>query len=217
MKFICNVFIALVISIALAAPSYAQQEENSEIDTAVLGEKLKFDLVFGKDGASVTMVEYASLSCSHCKDFHQDIFLKIKEKYIDSGKVKFIFRHYPLNAPAFYASMLVECVADDRKPLFLDALFNSQSSWAYVKSPEELKEKLRTVAKIGGINSEKYDECISNKEREEVILKDQLTARNTLKVSSTPTLFINNEMFVGEKSLENITKSLDELLKESSS
>ncbi len=179
----------------------------------ILQHNFSFDVVYGDEKAPITVIEYASLSCSHCRDFYDDVFPKLKEKYIDTGKVKLVFRAYPLNVAAIRAAMLVDCVeGNDKKQKFIGALFKSQNEWAYSRSEEEFTEKLKAIGKIGGFEADKFDACVTNKEKEEAILGQQLEASKKLGVSSTPTIFIGKKRFNKERNIESMSKAIDKAL-----
>lgn len=167
------------------------------------------DMVIGKPDAPITIIEYASLSCGHCATFHKETLPLLEEKYINDGKLKLIFRHFPLNAQALKASLLVECLdSNDRKQKFLKTLFKSLENWAY---HQDFIEKLKLIAKIGGVSNEEFDQCMENKELEDKILNGRLEAGKILKVQSTPTLFLNGKK-VTTRGDEELTKAIDELL-----
>lgn len=166
----------------------------------MLKEVLPYDVTYGDRGAPVTIVEYASLSCHHCRDFHEDTFKIIKEQYIETGKVHFIYRHYPLNMPAFRAAQLVSCIEDDsKKKRFMNALFATQKDWSQVKNDEELQKNLGDAWKIAGYSSDKYTSCISNKEMEDKLLQMQMEASKALQVNSTPSIYVNGDKYTGKR------------------
>lgn len=193
----------------------AQEAPASMTSLELLGKELPFDVLYGDANAPVTVVEYASLSCHHCKDFYEKVFSEAKEPYIDSGKIKFIFRHFPLNYPALRGAQLVECSDSmEKKHSIIASLFKSQEEWAYAKSEEDFLGKLKTIAKISGIGEEKFNACIADEKKEKAILENQVEAGKVLNVSATPTIFINGKIFAEERSYENFSKSLETVLAE---
>lgn len=186
-------------------------DPNDQIkDPELLKRTLKHDIIYGKETAPVTIIEYASLSCPHCKDFHKDIFGKVKEKYVDSGQIRFVFRHFPLNLPALRAAQLVECVQEDEtKKKFLDALFKSQDDWAYSKSEDEFIDKLKVIGKVGGLDRDTINKCLADKQLEEELLTNQVSAGKGLGIASTPTVFINGKVYTEKKVLEDFVKAVD--------
>jgi protein-disulfide isomerase len=181
------------------------QQSNQDNDKVTDGAKSLLeinanDIVLGDKNAPLTIVEYASLSCQHCSVFYSDGFPKLKEEYIATGKVKFIYRDYPLNQPALTAAMLALCqvkdkVADAEKyHNFIKVLFKTQESWAF---SEDFALKLETIAKLDGISSEAFQGCIKNSTLQEQILKSRMTATQELQIQSTPTFFIGDEIVSG--------------------
>ena len=176
---------------------------------------LPFDVVYGDEDAPITMVEYASLTCGHCAKFHNDVLLELKRKYIFDGKLKVVFRHFPLNLAALRASMYVECVEEkDKKQKLLNVLFKSMPEWSVAKNDDEFKEKVHRLGKIAGLDLEKKSRCAFNKEKEQKLLEQRLRAANGLSINSTPTVFINGVRYTGKKTLEDISEVLDEMLQE---
>ena len=169
------------------------------------------DLAFGPADAKVTIVEYASMTCGHCMNFHTKIFPELKKKYIDTGKVRFIFREFPLDPRAFAASMLARCAGGgDKTFALIDALFHTQADWAFVK--ENPTPKLFEVAKQAGFTQESFDKCLTDQK-----LLDQLTAvrsraDDVFGINSTPTFFINGKRLQVSPTVEEFDKVLGPLL-----
>ncbi len=169
------------------------------------------DQALGPPEAKVTIVEYASMTCGHCMSFHTKVFPDLKAKYIDTGKVRFIFREFPLDARAFAASMLARCAGNpDKSFALVDALFHTQADWAFVK--ENPTPKLFEVAKQAGFTQESFDKCLTDQK-----LLDQLTevrsrAADVFGVNSTPTFFINGKRLTAAPTLEEFEKVLTPLL-----
>jgi protein-disulfide isomerase len=169
------------------------------------------DLALGPDSAKVTIVEYASMTCGHCMHFHTKVFPEIKTKYIDTGKIRFVFREFPLDSRAFAASMLARCAGSTEKSLALvGALFDTQEQWAFVK--ENPTPKLFEIAKQAGFTQESFDKCLTDQK-----LLDQLTAvhtkgSETFGVNATPTFFINGKRLQAAPVIEEFDKVLEPLL-----
>ena len=178
------------------------------------------DVAIGQVGSPVTIIEYASLSCSHCAPFSNRVFGRLQEEYIDTGKVRFIFRHFPLNYPAFAASAATLCSykelqsdnsQEDEKKYYnlIKALFKTQDSWAFSKQfPSQLKQILR----LNGLSSSNFDKCLKNKDLENAILQQRMDASKYLKVGSTPTFFINGKPMIGSPSYKKIKNAIDKAL-----
>ncbi|MFT6106265.1 MAG: protein-disulfide isomerase [Rickettsiales bacterium] len=178
-------------------------------------EILETDIVLGEKNAPVLLIEYASLSCPHCAAFYKDGFSKFKEEYLDTGKAALIYRDFPLNKPAFDASLLALCQVKDKSKdskkyyNFIKALFLTQESWAFT---EEFSSKLETIAKLDGISSEEFKECLQNEDLQNQILGHRLKASQNLKISSTPTFFVNGEMISGYGGYGDIKKVIEKEL-----
>jgi protein-disulfide isomerase len=169
------------------------------------------DLTLGPADAKVTIVEYASMTCGHCMAFATKVFPDLKSKYIDTGKVRFVFREFPLDPRAFAASMLARCAGSSDKTFALvDALFHTQADWAFVK--ENPTPKLFEVAKQAGFTQESFDKCLTDQK-----LLDQLTAirsraDDVFGINATPTFFINGKRLQTSPTIEEFDKVLGPLL-----
>jgi protein-disulfide isomerase len=155
------------------------------------------------------MIEYSSLSCPHCAAFNREAIEKIKSEYIETKKVQFIHRDFPLNQPALAAGMFAICQANKNSEKYytlIKALFKTQDSWAF--DPKFI-EKLQSIAQLDGMSSEKFNSCVNDKNLQEKILKDRMEASQALKIQSTPTFFINGEKSEGYVDYVSIKKIID--------
>lgn len=218
MKWIAGFFTLIFLSASMAAfPQESVPESDIIKNPALLSTAQPHDVVYGDLDAPVRLVEYASLSCSHCKGFHEEILSKIKDSVIASGKAVLIYRHFPLNRPGFRAAQLVQCIKDDAmKKRFIDALFMTQSDWAYnsewadeATEPQAL-EKIVTIARIGGMDEAQIEACMNNEEEEQALLARMIEASRDLNISGTPTLFINGEKFNLAKTVDNIERAVED-------
>lgn len=170
------------------------------------------DMALGPANATVTITEYASMTCPHCAAFTEKVFPKIKSEYIDSGKIRFVFREFPLDAKAAAGSMLARCIAkDDAGKYFavVDMLFRQQEAWV-------MKDTVATLTRIGkqaGLSQQQVEDCLKDQALLDKISADQKYANEVLKVNSTPTFFINGEAVKGEQSFEEFDKRIKSLLK----
>jgi protein-disulfide isomerase len=170
------------------------------------------DMALGPANASVTITEYASMTCPHCAAFNETVFPKIKSEYIDSGKVRYVFREFPLDIKAAAGSMLARCIAkDDSGKYFtvIDLLFKQQNDWV-------MKDTTATLTRIGkqaGLSQQAVEDCLKDQALLDKIAADQKYAAEILKVDSTPTFFINGEKIKGETSFEEFDKRIKSLLK----
>ncbi len=164
------------------------------------------DIVLGKAEAPVTLIEYASLSCPHCAHFHKEILPELKKQYIDTGKAKLYFRHFPLNAPALRAAQLVDCADVGQREKFLDVLFELQGQWA---TGDDYQAQLKQIAAVGGIDGARFDSCMADKHGEERIVAIRKRGADEAQVDATPTLFINGVKYQGGPDVDAIGKSID--------
>jgi protein-disulfide isomerase len=167
------------------------------------------DIVLGDDNAPVTIVEYASMSCSHCAHFHNTTFDDLKTKYIDTGKVKFVFRDFPLDEPALRGAMLAKCAGDKGKDQFLKfikTMFSTQQNWA---PKSNYLEVLSNIAKLGGMKSEEFEACMQDKELERQVMEGKFKAAKFLEIRSTPSFYINGELHRGAKEIEYLSEAID--------
>jgi hypothetical protein len=169
------------------------------------------DIVLGEEKAKVTVIEYASMTCSHCADFHKNAYQDIKKRYIDTGKIKFVFRAFPLDEPALRGSMLARCAGPQRFYKFTDVMFSTQPNWAYAKNYLEI---LSNIGKLGGLSGEEFEKCMANTDLEKKIMQAKFDATSVLSVRSTPSFFINGNIYKGAHNFEYFSKVLDEALAE---
>jgi protein-disulfide isomerase len=164
----------------------------------------------GSPTAPVTIVEYASMTCSHCADFHVKTFPELKKRYIDTGKVFFVFREFPLDPLAAGAFMLARCADGSRYFDLIDVLFHQQKQWAFARQP---LEPLFGIVKQAGFTEQSFRACLSNQKLLESIEQVRDRAANKFGVNSTPTFFINGTRQVGAISIETLEKLLEPYLK----
>lgn len=168
------------------------------------------DLAMGNANAPVTIVEYASMTCSHCANFHTKILPVLKEKYIDTGKVRLVFREFPLDERAALASMMARCAGGDRALPLISMLFSKQDEWAQAKA--DFLPKIFKLGQQVGMTKQTFDECRQN----EKLIKDIIAVRDRANtgfgVNQTPTFFINGKKMDGG-SIEDFDKALAPLVK----
>lgn len=152
------------------------------------------DMVLGSPDAKVTIIEYASLTCPHCARFHKETLPKIKAEFVDTGKVKLVYRDFPFDEASLRAAMMARCAGKERYFGFLDALFAAQDSWA---TPSGWRTALARIGKLGGMSQEAFDACLADKSVEDAILAKRLEGAQKFGVESTPTFFINGEKVAG--------------------
>jgi protein-disulfide isomerase len=170
------------------------------------------DMALGPANASVTITEYASMTCPHCAAFNEAVFPKIKSEYIDTGKVRYVFREFPLDIKAAAGSMLARCIAKDDSGKYFavtDMLFKQQNDWA----GKNTTETLTRIGKQAGLSQQQVEDCLKDQALLDKIAADQKYASEVLKVNSTPTFFVNGEMIKGETSFDEFDKKIKSLLK----
>jgi protein-disulfide isomerase len=163
----------------------------------------------GPESAPVTIVEYASMTCPHCAHFSDETFPKLKERYIDTGKVRFIFREFPFDPLAAGAFMLARCAGPGKYFPMIETLFQKQSTWAVQKPIDPLK----AIAKQAGFTDKTFEACLSNQKVLDGIEWVRNRAADKFKVDSTPTFFINGERHTGDMSIDQMAKLIDPYLK----
>lgn len=153
------------------------------------------DISVGKADAPVTIVEYASMTCPHCAVFHKSVYPALKEKYIDSGQVRFIFREFPLDNLAAAGSMLARCAAPDKAASIISKLFETQENWAFVQGNP--LPGLFKVAEAEGFTKEAFDKCLGDQKLLDGITAGRDRAAKDFNIRATPSFFINGKRFEG--------------------
>jgi protein-disulfide isomerase len=166
--------------------------------------------VLGAADAPVTIIEYASMTCSHCADFHNRTYPALKERYIDTGKVRYILREFPLDPLATAAFMLARCAGENRYFPLVEALFRQQREWAFQRQP---LEPLRALARQAGFTEQTFNACLTNQKLQTDVEQVRDRAATKFGVNSTPTFFINGEMTRGALSIEELEKKIRPYLK----
>jgi protein-disulfide isomerase len=206
----------VALSALIGVPNVALAQRADTVSPADLAQPSPLgDMALGPENAPVTVIEYASMTCPHCAHFTTETFPKFKERYIDTGKVRYIFREFPLDPLAAGASLLARCADKDKFFSLIDLLFNTQNQWA-VQNPIE---PLFNVVKQAGYSREAFNTCLDtrNNENSRKILSAIESTRNrasdVLKVQSTPTFFINGKRVPGALSIEELDKEIAPYLK----
>lgn len=175
---------------AVAADTAAPAETAPETTTAeTSGDARLADRILGSADAPVTIIEYASLTCSHCSHFHKEIFDKLKEDYIDTGKVKFIFRDFPLDGTSLQASAVARCMPPERFYAFISILMKGQEQWSTLPDP---LDSIVRYAKLGGLSEESARACANDAALQEGISNIRLKAQQEFEVTATPTFILND-------------------------
>ena len=154
----------------------------------------EFDYVLGSDDAPVTVIEYASFTCPHCAAFHADTLPQLKTNYIDTGQVRMVFRHFPLNGLDLQAGMMATCLGEDLYLRIADVLFSTQQDW--MGSSDQLAA-LSRIARQAGLSEDAFNQCVNDQELAERIVASRQQAIEAYGVQSTPTIFINGRAVMG--------------------
>jgi protein-disulfide isomerase len=187
-------------------PAFAQQNVSPEELAAPgpLG-----DVALGPADAKVTIVEYASLTCGHCATFHEKTFPELKKRYIDTGKVRFILREFPLDPLATAGFMLARCEGDAKYYPITDLLFDQQKAWAFTNKP---LDALQQMMRQAGFSKEKFEACLQDQKLYDAVNAVRKRAEEKFKVNSTPTFFINGQRHSGNMSIDELEKILKPML-----
>ncbi len=167
------------------------------------------EVVLGREDAPVTVIEYFSLTCPHCATFHRETLPVIREKYIDTGRVKWVLRDFPLDRYALVAAVLAHCAGPERYPAFVETFLETQSQWA--RSPDPVAA-LRTLARLGGLSDEEMDACLADEAMVDGVLRMRLEGERTWGVDSTPTFILGDRRHAGAIPPEEFEKLLQPLL-----
>ena len=167
------------------------------------------DVPIGGNGDEVTIIEYASLTCPHCASFHRTIYKDLKADYIDPGKVRFIYRDYPLDNFAMAATMIARCGGEKKYLGFIDLFLDKQDQW---RTAPNVLEELKKLAKLGGLGSDKIDACLEDKALGQAVLEAARTGQDEFDVNSTPSVVINGEKYEGPMSSQGLSAYIDDLL-----
>lgn len=175
----------------------------------ISAEEIKRIFVGNKD-AKITIIAFESLTCSHCANFHKDVYPQLKKEYLDTGLAKIEFRHFPLDVAAFNASKISQC-KNDGDSAILNSLFANQQKWVKGSSVEEANKNIQKFLTSEGFDLN-FDKCINNKEIEDFVLNDRIDGVKNFKVNSTPTIVINDKKFEKTLTYKNLKKAIEKLI-----
>jgi len=167
-------------------------------------------IIAGNKDAKVTIIAYESLTCSHCADFHRDIYPQLKKDYIDTGLAKIEFRHFPLDVAAFNASKISQCKSGEGLKI-LNSLYSNQQEWIKGNTVDEVNKNLKKFIENQGFEIN-FENCINDKEIEDYVLNDRIEGVKKFKVNATPTIIINDKKFDKTLNYKNLKKSLEKLI-----
>ena len=167
-------------------------------------------IVSGNKNAKITIIAYESLTCSHCANFHNDVYPQLKKEYIDTGLAKIEFRNFPLDLAALNASKIAQCNSDQSLEI-LESLYSNQQSWVKGSTVEEINNNLKKFLENEGFKLN-FEKCINDKEIEDFVLNDRIEGAKNFKINATPTIIINNKKFEKSLNYKNLKKSLEKLI-----
>ncbi len=167
-------------------------------------------IVSGNEKAKITIIVYESLTCSHCADFHKNVYPQLKKDYLDTGIAKIEFRHFPLDLAALNASIIAQCKQDQSLEI-LNSLYLKQQAWVKGNTIEDVNNSLKKFIKKEGYKLD-FEKCINNKKIEDFVLNDRIEGAKNFKINATPTVIINNKKFEKSLNYKNLKKSLEKLI-----
>ena len=167
-------------------------------------------IISGNENAKITIIAYESLTCSHCANFHEDVYPQLKKDYLDTGLAKIEFRHFPLDIAALNASKIVQCNQGQSLEI-LNSLYSNQQAWVKGNTIEDINKNLKKFIEQEGFNIN-FEKCINDKEIEDFVLNDRIEGTKNFKVNATPTIIINNKKFEKSLNYKNLKKSLEKLI-----
>lgn len=198
----------LFVAAAIAGIAQPAHPASAAGETAPKGPVLE-DMALGRDDAPVTIVEYASLSCPHCATFHEETLPALREKYIDTGKVRLVFREFPLERTAFWASIIARCAGEKRYFAFIDAFFAKQQAWY---SAEDPFAALSRIARLGGLSARDVEACREDEALGDYVLQIRLDGERDHGIDSTPSFVIGGKTYRGVLTLDQIERIIAPLL-----
>ena len=194
-----NNFFVIVISIFL--------------NLSFLNSALSSILEIGNEDAKITVKVFSSLTCPHCATFHNSIFNKLKEEYIDKGLVKFEHHAFPLDLAALNAEIVVRCTTNnDEKFKLLEEIYKKQSSWAVGSDINKINTLIKKVGSNFNLSEDKMDACLKDTNVQDIILNERIEAQKKYKIDSTPTIFVNEKKYLGKVDYKNFKKIIDKNL-----
>ena len=206
-----KILVIIIIFLSSCSPSNENRQSNDNTsNTGIESSSEIKKIVVGNKNAKITIITFESLTCSHCANFHKDVYPQLKEEYIDTGLAKIEFRHFPLDIAAFNASKISQCKNDGSSKI-LDILILNQHRWVKGSTEEEINDYLKTFLDEEGIDID-FNKCIEDKKIEDFVLNDRISGVKKFKVNATPTIIINNEKFEKSLNYKNLKKALEKLI-----
>ena len=175
----------------------------------IIKSKTDEEIFLGNKDAKIVVIEYASMTCIHCANFHKEVYPKIKKNYIDTNKIKFIFRDFPLDKQALFASVLAKCAPKDKYYNFVKLILTNQEKW--ISNDDTFMNKLRNIGKLAGLNENKINSCFKDEKMVDNIIRTRSIGEEKYNISSTPSLIINEKKY-SAMSYENFEKIIENLI-----
>ena len=198
--------VVLFLALSLNGPIQAEPKESTAQKNLSPINDILADRVLGQKNAAITIIEYASMTCPHCAEFHAGPFQTLKKEYIETGKVKFIYRDYPLDRLALAAAMMARCAPKERYYPIIEIIYRTQENWAKQADPTAA---LSQIGLLSGISKDAYDNCLRNKEIYEGVMKIRNEGREKFNIQSTPTILMNEKKINGNITSKNLRLTLD--------
>ena len=172
-------------------------------------EKMTAERSLGNQNSKVTVIEYASLTCPHCAAFHRGPWREIKKEYVDTGKIKFIFRDFPLDRIALAASMIARCTPEERYFGVINLMFETQDTWRNAANPQAA---LESIGRLAGMPSETLQVCVQNRAVFDAVMKQRNDGDKKFKIESTPTILVNGQKINGSLDIGRFREVVDQAL-----
>jgi len=206
-----KILFVIILLLSSCSPSDSNKKsENNKTETNIESSGEIQRIVIGDKNAKITIMAFESFTCSHCANFHKNVYPELKKNFLDTGLAKIEFRHFPLDAAAFNASKVSLC-KNDGTPDILESLYANQHKWVKGNSIEEANKNLKKYLINEGFDIN-FEKCINNKEIEDFVLNDRIDGAKNFKVSSTPTIIINNKKFEESLTYKNLKKALEKMI-----
>ena len=206
-----KILIFIIIFISSCSPSDESKKSNKNTSNTSIESSGEIKrIIVGNKDAKISIIAFESLTCSHCANFHKDIYPLLKKDYLDNGLAKIEFRHFPLDIAAFNAAKISQCKNDGDSKI-LNSLYANQQKWVKGSSAEEANKNLEKFLVNEGFNLD-FEKCIENNEIEDFVLNDRIDGVKKYKVNATPTIIINDEKFEKSLNYKNLKKALEKLI-----
>ena len=206
-----KILFVIILLLSSCSPSDDNKKsENNKTETNIESSGEIQRIVIGDQNAKITILAFESFTCSHCANFHKNVYPELKKDFLDTGLAKIEFRHFPLDAAALNASKVSLCRNDGNSDI-LESLYANQQKWVKGNSIEEANKNLQIFLKNEGFSID-FESCVNNKNIEDFVLNDRIEGAKNFKISSTPTIIINNKKFEKKLNYKNLKKALEKMI-----